>query len=46
MGLILRTINALGILLDAGNPEITKDRSTLLPVDIDAIVSSARGKRK
>jgi HTH-type transcriptional regulator / antitoxin HipB len=46
IGLILRTMEVLGILLDAGDREKTKARGGLLPVDIDSIVSLARKKRK
>jgi HTH-type transcriptional regulator / antitoxin HipB len=46
IGLVLRTIAALGILLDAGDRPKTKVRSGPPPVDIDSIVSSARNKRK
>jgi len=52
IGLLLRTIGALGIALDAEKegPEKPKDPSLShgaeAPVDIDSIVSSARRKRK
>ena len=42
IGLVLRTIEALGISLDAGNAANAKGRSGPPPVDIDLIVSSAR----
>jgi HTH-type transcriptional regulator/antitoxin HipB len=52
VGLLLRTIDALGILLDAdkGGPGKPKDTSAShrvdAYVDIDSIVESARRKRK
>jgi len=46
IGLILRTIEALGIPLAAGDTEKTKGSSGPSPVDIDSIIASAREKRK
>lgn len=51
IGLLLRTIGALGIALDAeGGPQESKDKSPShgvdAHVDIDSIVDSARRKRK
>jgi len=46
IGLILRTIEALGIQLAAGDTEKTKGPTGLPPVDIDSIIASAREKRK
>lgn len=46
MGLVLRTIDALGIVLAAGDPGKSKKRPGPTPVDIDSIVASAREKRK
>ncbi len=46
IGLLLRTLNALGILLatEEGAPE--KKGGGAPPVDIDSIVAAARGERK
>jgi HTH-type transcriptional regulator/antitoxin HipB len=46
IGLILRTIDALGIPLAAGDTGTTKVRSGPPPVDIDSIIASAREKRR
>lgn len=52
IGLLLRTIGALGIALDAEKETPAGQRDTSLslgpdaPVDIDSIVASARRKRK
>jgi HTH-type transcriptional regulator / antitoxin HipB len=52
IGLLLRTIGALGIALDAEKENPTKpidkslSSSAEAPVDIDSIVDSARRKRK
>jgi HTH-type transcriptional regulator / antitoxin HipB len=52
IGLLLRTLSALGIALDAGIQEPSKRKDTRLShgvdafVDIDSIVASARKKRK
>jgi y4mF family transcriptional regulator len=52
IGLLLRTIDALGIALDAEKEGSRKPKDTSMPhgadahVDIDSIVDSARRKRK
>lgn len=46
IGLILRTIDSLGIQLEANGPGRTKEVSGPPPVDIDSIIASAREKRK
>jgi y4mF family transcriptional regulator len=46
IGLLLRTINALGILLAAEKETPEKKRDGSPTVDIDSIVAAARGKRK
>jgi len=46
MGLVLRTLEALGIELDATTMEKAQAKSTRQPVDIDAIVSLARKPRQ
>jgi HTH-type transcriptional regulator/antitoxin HipB len=45
MGLVLRTLDALRISLNATTPE-TKARNPDSPVDIDRIVAAARNPRK
>jgi HTH-type transcriptional regulator / antitoxin HipB len=42
VGLVLRALDALGIRLNAGTSEAADRVTTTPPVDIDAIVSSAR----
>jgi HTH-type transcriptional regulator/antitoxin HipB len=46
IALVLRTIEALGIALTAGDPSTEKRQNARPPVDIDSIVSAARRKRK
>lgn len=46
IGLILRTIDTLGIQLAADGPRETKAPPGPPPVDIDSIIASAREKRK
>jgi HTH-type transcriptional regulator/antitoxin HipB len=46
IGLVLRTVDTLGIQLAADSPGKTKDPQGLPPVDIDSIIASAREKRK
>jgi HTH-type transcriptional regulator/antitoxin HipB len=52
IGLLLRTVDALGLLLDADKPGPGKPKDTDMShsvdahVDIDSIVTSARRKRK
>jgi len=46
IGLVLRTIDALGIQLAADSSGKTKERQGPPPVDIDSIIASAREKRK
>jgi HTH-type transcriptional regulator/antitoxin HipB len=46
IGLVLRTVDTLGIQLAADGPEKTKERPAPPPVDIDSIIASAREKRK
>jgi HTH-type transcriptional regulator / antitoxin HipB len=42
IGLILRTLNALGILLDARNELSNKAKTSASKVDLDAIIEAAR----
>jgi y4mF family transcriptional regulator len=46
IGLLLRTIDALGILLAAEKESPEKKRGGSPTVDIDSIIAAARGKRK
>ena len=46
IGLLLRTINALGIVLTTEEGDRREKGSGLPPVDIDSIVAAARGLRK
>jgi HTH-type transcriptional regulator / antitoxin HipB len=46
IGLLLRTIDALGILLAAEKESSEKKRDGAPTVDIDSIIAAARGKRK
>jgi len=46
IGLVLRTIEALGILLTAEDSRKTKAQTRPPPVDIDSIVSAARKQRR
>lgn len=46
IGLVLRTVQALGINLAAADPQKVKGQKGPPPVDIDAIVAAAREKRK
>ena len=46
IGLLLRTINALGIFLATEEDASAKKGSGAPPVDIDSIVAAARGERK
>lgn len=46
VSLILRTLDALGIPLTAGEARTAKGQSGPSPIDIDSIVAAARGKRK
>jgi HTH-type transcriptional regulator/antitoxin HipB len=52
IGLLLRTVDALGLLLDADKPGLGKPKDTDTShsvdahIDIDSIVTSARRKRK
>jgi HTH-type transcriptional regulator / antitoxin HipB len=46
IGLVLRTIDSLGIQLAADGPGKTKERNGPPTVDIDSIIASAREKRK
>lgn len=46
IGLLLRTVDALGIQLDADKPDPGRPKDTDTYVDIDTIVASARRKRK
>lgn len=46
VGLILRTLEALGIPLLAGDASVRKSAGGLAPVDIDSIVAAARAQRK
>jgi y4mF family transcriptional regulator len=46
IGLILRTLDVLGIPLTAGEIANTERQSGLPPVDIDSIVAAARRKRQ
>ena len=47
LGLVLRTLSALGLSLtiDAGD-RLPRSREGATPVDIDAVVSAAKGDRK
>ena len=46
IGLVLRALAALGITLDTDVVTKSKQKSGPFPVDIDSIVSAARGRRK
>ena len=46
IALVLRTIDALGIALTAGETGKERRQSAQPPLDIDSIVSAARRKRK
>lgn len=46
IGLVLRTADALGIHLASEEPGKVKRQPGPPPIDIDAIVAAARGKRK
>jgi len=46
IALVLRTLEALGIALTAGDTSIERRGNAQPPVDIDSIVSAARRKRK
>ena len=46
IGLILRTIDSLGIQLAADDPGRTNKENGPAPVDIDSIITAAREKRK
>jgi HTH-type transcriptional regulator / antitoxin HipB len=46
IGLILRTLDSLGIQLAVDGPGKAKERNEPPPVDIDSIITSAREKRK
>ena len=46
IGLVLRTIEALGINLAVDEPGKTSGQIGPPPVDIDSIIAAARGKRK
>ena len=45
IGLILRTLNALGILLDARNEPAQKTKPSAHEVDLDALIEAARKPR-
>ena len=45
IGLILRTLNALGILLDARNEPARKAKPSAHEVDLDALIEAARKPR-
>jgi HTH-type transcriptional regulator/antitoxin HipB len=45
IGLILRTLNALGICLDARSEPVKKARTSASKVDLDAIIEVAPGSR-
>jgi HTH-type transcriptional regulator / antitoxin HipB len=45
LGLVLRTVNALGILLDASDEPAGKSGKSAAPHDIDAIIAAARKLR-
>ena len=46
IGLVLRTIEALGINLAVDEPRRVTDQTSPPPVDIDAIITAARQRRK
>lgn len=46
MGLVLRTLEVLGINLAPDGPQKSKRKQGPSAIDIDSIVASARGKRK
>ena len=46
IGLLLRTVDALGIHLTTEEAAPGKKRHTAPPVDIDSIVAAARGEKK
>jgi HTH-type transcriptional regulator/antitoxin HipB len=46
LGLVLRTLTALGLRLSAGVEPASKAKSALEAPDIDAIVSAARKSRR
>ena len=45
VGLILRTLNALGIILDARNEPAQKSKASAHEVDLDALIEAARKPR-
>jgi HTH-type transcriptional regulator/antitoxin HipB len=45
IGLILRTLNALGIFLDARNEPVENAKTSASKVDLDAIIEAARKPR-
>jgi HTH-type transcriptional regulator/antitoxin HipB len=45
LGLVLRTVNALGILLDASDESIRPSRTSAAAPDINAIIAAARKPR-
>ena len=46
IGLVLRTVEALGMSLASEDPETAKGQKGPPPIDIDSIVASAREKRQ
>ena len=46
IGLVLRTVEALGITLGSDDPGKTRAQKGPPPIDIDSIVAGAREKRK
>jgi y4mF family transcriptional regulator len=45
LGLVLRTVNALGILLDASDEPVRLSRTTAATPDINTIIAAARKPR-